>query len=365
MAWIWKKSVIATSLIALLSLFVLVVNYSEKPYFLLQPMLGHSLSSPWMLFRQNHKVYKPHVGYISIPKQEPLKLHCDVCSVVSSSGQMLGQGAGLDIDHSSCIWRMNSAPTRGFERDVGRRTTLRMVSHTSVPLLLQRPQHFFGQANDTVYVVWGPLRNMRQDGKGIVYNMLRQAAENFPQARIFVTTEERMNYCDKVFKKETGKDRIQSGSYLSTGWFTLILAMDMCKEIHVYGMINDTYCNHGVEVTRGKVSWNSCWTLSLVPWRVRLAPACSVLEESIGPRATGRCPITTMRQAVVTSAPSTSCTRARRTAATASSRKRPSSPNGPRPTTSSSSTPNGSFHDPGTSTRPCHQMWPRVPLFLL
>lgn len=37
-------------------------------------------------------------------------------------------------------------------------------------------------------------------------------------------------------------DRITSGSYLSTGWFTLILAMDMCKEIRVYGMINDTYC---------------------------------------------------------------------------------------------------------------------------
>ncbi|XP_063075985.1 alpha-N-acetylgalactosaminide alpha-2,6-sialyltransferase 3-like [Engraulis encrasicolus] len=35
---------------------------------------------------------------------------------------------------------------------------------------------------------------------------------------------------------------IQSGSYLSTGWFTLILAMDMCKDIRVYGMINDTYC---------------------------------------------------------------------------------------------------------------------------
>lgn len=37
-------------------------------------------------------------------------------------------------------------------------------------------------------------------------------------------------------------DSIQSGSYLSTGWFTLILAMDMCKEIRIYGMINDTYC---------------------------------------------------------------------------------------------------------------------------
>ncbi|XP_046884305.1 alpha-N-acetylgalactosaminide alpha-2,6-sialyltransferase 3 isoform X2 [Hypomesus transpacificus] len=239
MAWMWKKSVIVTSLIAVVSLFVVVVNYSEKPYFLLQPVFGQSFSSRWMFSRQPHK---PHLGYVSIPKQEPLKLHCDVCSIVSSSGQMLNRAAGPDIDRSSCIWRMNNAPTRGFEPDVGRRTTLRVVSHTSVPLLLQKPQLFFGQANDTVYVVWGPLRNMRKDGKGVVYNMLRQALGNYPDARIYVTTEDRMNYCDTVFKKETGKDRIQSGSYLSTGWFTLILAMDMCKEIHVYGMINDTYC---------------------------------------------------------------------------------------------------------------------------
>ncbi|EPQ11286.1 Alpha-N-acetylgalactosaminide alpha-2,6-sialyltransferase 3 [Myotis brandtii] len=38
------------------------------------------------------------------------------------------------------------------------------------------------------------------------------------------------------------KVRVQSGSYLSTGWFTFILAMDACYGIHVYGMINDTYC---------------------------------------------------------------------------------------------------------------------------
>ncbi|KAK0145317.1 Alpha-N-acetylgalactosaminide alpha-2,6-sialyltransferase 3 [Merluccius polli] len=139
----------------------------------------------------------------------PLQLHCELCSIVSSSGQMLGQGAGPSIDRSSCVWRMNNAPSRGFERDVGQRTTLRVVSHTSVPLLLQRPQQFFAAAaaNDTVYVVWGPLRNMRRDGKGVVYNMLRQAADRYPQARIYVTTEERMNYCDMVFKKETGKDR--------------------------------------------------------------------------------------------------------------------------------------------------------------
>lgn len=241
MAWMWKrKSLIVTTLIVAVSLFVVVVNLSEKPYFLLQPVFGQSLSGH--LFKQPYRAFKPHLGYLSVPKQEPLKLHCDLCSIISNSGQMLGQGLGDEIDRSPCIWRMNNAPTRGFETDVGHRTTLRVVSHTSVPLLLKKPQYFFGQSNDTVYVVWGPLRNMRKDGKGIVYNMLKKATENYPNAQIYVTTEERMNYCDMVFKKETGKDRIQSGSYLSTGWFTLILAMDMCKEIHVYGMINDTYC---------------------------------------------------------------------------------------------------------------------------
>ncbi|TKS79570.1 Alpha-N-acetylgalactosaminide alpha-2,6-sialyltransferase 3 [Collichthys lucidus] len=202
-----RKLLIGASLIVAVSLFVVVVNYSEKPYFLLQPVFGQTFSSHWMFSKQPYKAFKPHLGYVSIPKQEPLKLHCELCSIVSSSGQMLGQGAGPQIDRSPCIWRMNNAPTRGFEHDVGQRTTLRVVSHTSVPLLLQKPQYFFGQGNNTVYVVWGPLRNMRKDGKGIVYNMLRQAAENYPQARIYVTTEDRMNYCDMVFKKETGKDR--------------------------------------------------------------------------------------------------------------------------------------------------------------
>ncbi|MBN3284738.1 SIA7C sialyltransferase, partial [Polyodon spathula] len=229
------------SLIVAVSVFVAAVHYTEKPYVLLQPYFGQSFSNRWVFSRLQHR-FKSHNGYVNVLKQEPLKLYCDLCSIVSSSGQLLGREAGSAIDQSSCVLRMNNAPTKGFEKDVGRKTTVRVVSHTSVPLLLQKHQYFFGQANNTIYIIWGPLRNMRQDGKGIVYNMLRQVIENYPQAKIFVTTEERMNYCDKVFREETGKDRIQSGSYLSTGWFTLVLAMDICRDIHIYGMINETYC---------------------------------------------------------------------------------------------------------------------------
>ncbi|TRZ03241.1 hypothetical protein DNTS_028353, partial [Danionella cerebrum] len=185
-----------------------------------KPLNSHYKKAQCSPIHPGRILHHTHEALITLAaqKEDPLKLHCEVCSIVSSSGQMLGREAGGAIDQSSCIWRMNNAPTRGFEKDVGHRTDLRVVSHTSVPLLIQKPQHFFGLQNETVYVVWGPLRNMRKDGKGIVYNMLQQAVENYPHARIYVTTEERMNYCDTVFKKETGKDSIMSisGGFWST-----------------------------------------------------------------------------------------------------------------------------------------------------
>ncbi|KAM8930150.1 alpha-N-acetylgalactosaminide alpha-2,6-sialyltransferase 3 [Pelodytes ibericus] len=183
-----------------------------------------------------------HSGYINIKTQEPLQLDCDICAIVSSSGQVIGQKVGHEIDQSSCVWRMNNSPTKGYAEDVGEKTTIRVVSHTSVPLLLKNPDYFFKEANRTIYVIWGPLRNMREDGKGIVYNMLKKTVEAYSNTKIYITTKKRMDYCDSVFKEETGRDRVQSGSYLSTGWFTLILAMEGCARINVYGMINDTYC---------------------------------------------------------------------------------------------------------------------------
>nr|XP_035930712.1 alpha-N-acetylgalactosaminide alpha-2,6-sialyltransferase 3 isoform X3 [Halichoerus grypus] len=125
---------------------------------------------------------------------------------------MVGQKVGNEIDQSSCIWRMNNAPTKGYEEDVGRMTMIRVVSHTSVPLLLKNPDYFFKEANATIYVIWGPFRNMRKDGNGIVYNMLKKTVDIYPNAQIYVTTEKRMSYCDGVFKKETGKDRFFSFS---------------------------------------------------------------------------------------------------------------------------------------------------------
>uniref|UniRef100_A0A673GRQ7 Alpha-N-acetylgalactosaminide alpha-2,6-sialyltransferase 3 n=1 Tax=Sinocyclocheilus rhinocerous TaxID=307959 RepID=A0A673GRQ7_9TELE len=138
MAWyhLIIKSVIVTSLIVVVSLFLVVINYSEKPYFLLQPVFGQCFSRNWMFSHPPHKAFKPHRGY--------LMCFVAVCACIRS----------------------------------------------------------------------GNLQSSKSPTKGIFFNL----------------------------KLNADPDRIQSGSYLSTGWFTLILAMDMCKEIRVYGMINDTYC---------------------------------------------------------------------------------------------------------------------------
>uniref|UniRef100_A0A5F8GNY7 alpha-N-acetylneuraminyl-2,3-beta-galactosyl-1,3-N-acetylgalactosaminide6-alpha-sialyltransferase n=2 Tax=Monodelphis domestica TaxID=13616 RepID=A0A5F8GNY7_MONDO len=182
-------------------------------------------------------------GYSSVPDGKPL-VHrlCRRCALVSSSGQMLGSRWGPEIDGTECVLRMNQAPTAGYEADVGHRSTLRMVSHTSVPLLLRNQSYFFQQARDTVYVVWGPGKRMNRDQGGSTYRTLLKVKEMYPGVQLYTLTDRMMAYCDEVFQNETGKNRMKSGSFLSTGWFTMILAMELCDHIVVYGMVSDSYC---------------------------------------------------------------------------------------------------------------------------
>lgn len=174
--------------------------------------------------------------------QQLLDLHCDRCALISSSGRMIGAGAGDEIDKVGCVIRMNNAPTRGYEKDVGSRTAVRVVSHTSVPLLVKNERYYFQQSANTTYVFWGPERNMRQDGNGRVFNTLLKVAKKYPNVQIYTVTRDKIQDCDNVFQNETGKNRLETGAYLSTGFFTMILAIDMCDSIQVYGMIDNNHC---------------------------------------------------------------------------------------------------------------------------
>lgn len=230
----------------------------RSQYFRWLSLLSLSLTLFWIGFVVKRdtihvSVHIPGLrGYVRITEDninQFLDLRCNHCALVSSSGQMLGAAVGDEIDKSECVIRMNNAPTVGYEKDVGSHTTLRVVSHTSAPLLIKNEQYYFRQSINTTYVFWGPERNMRQDGKGKVFNALLKMAKKYPDTKIYSVTREKIQYCDNVFQKETGKNRMKTGAFLSTGFFTMILALDVCDSIHVYGMIDDTYCsrtNHSI-----------------------------------------------------------------------------------------------------------------------
>nr|XP_025033858.1 alpha-N-acetyl-neuraminyl-2,3-beta-galactosyl-1,3-N-acetyl-galactosaminide alpha-2,6-sialyltransferase isoform X2 [Pelodiscus sinensis] len=120
---------------------------------------------------------------------------------------MLGSRLGKEIDQMECVLRMNQAPTSGYEEDVGTKSSIRVVSHTSIPLLLRNQSYFFKQSRDTIYVIWGPMKKMSREKVGMTYRTLREVKEMYPSLQIYTLTERMMAYCDEVFQNETGRNR--------------------------------------------------------------------------------------------------------------------------------------------------------------
>ncbi|XP_067270170.1 alpha-N-acetylgalactosaminide alpha-2,6-sialyltransferase 5b isoform X2 [Pseudorasbora parva] len=181
-------------------------------------------------------------GYSSVIDHKPLRMHCRSCALVTSSGHMTGSDRGSEIDRKECVIRMNDAPTKGYQRDVGQRTSLRVVAHSSMQRVLRNRLELLNSSQGTFFIFWGPGNYMRRDGKGLVYNNLRLMKQVMPKLQVYVISRLKMLHFDELFKKETGKDRKRSNSWLSTGWFTMAIALEVCDGIDVYGMIPPEFC---------------------------------------------------------------------------------------------------------------------------
>ncbi|TKS74514.1 Alpha-N-acetylgalactosaminide alpha-2,6-sialyltransferase 5 [Collichthys lucidus] len=181
-------------------------------------------------------------GYTGVMDHKPLKMHCRTCALVTSSGQLTGSKRGGEIDRSECVIRMNDAPSIGYQQDVGHRTSLRVVAHSSLQRVLRSRQELFNASQDTVFIFWGPSSCMRRDGKGNVYNNLRLLNQLLPKLKVYIISRIKMLKFDELFKKETGIDRKSSNSWLSTGWFTMAIALELCERTNVFGMVPPDFC---------------------------------------------------------------------------------------------------------------------------
>ncbi|XP_072918694.1 alpha-N-acetylgalactosaminide alpha-2,6-sialyltransferase 5 isoform X2 [Hemitrygon akajei] len=181
-------------------------------------------------------------GYINFIDRKALQVHCNSCALVTSSGHLIGSKRGAEIDQVECVIRMNDAPTRGYQEDVGRRTSLRVVAHSSIQRLLQKGSELLNASRQAAFIFWGPSSCMRRDGKGRLYNQLQLIHRMAPHLKLHTISRQKMLHFDQLFKRETGKDRKTSNSWLSTGWFTMIIALELCDRIDVYGMVPPELC---------------------------------------------------------------------------------------------------------------------------
>ncbi|XP_072032908.1 alpha-N-acetyl-neuraminyl-2,3-beta-galactosyl-1,3-N-acetyl-galactosaminide alpha-2,6-sialyltransferase-like [Amphiura filiformis] len=179
---------------------------------------------------------------------KPLQLSCSRCAVVSSSGHLLNTSAGPEIDSYPCIFRMNNAPTKGFEKDVGVRTTVRSMGHVNLIKGFAnsseyREEMFADNRTRTDIVLINWMNMMKVDvesDQDFRYALL--LAHLYPHVRFFHFTPEKTNQTQELFKNETGIYSYEANTWLSTGWFTMVAAMDICDEITVFGMAYDDYC---------------------------------------------------------------------------------------------------------------------------
>lgn len=169
--------------------------------------------------------------------QEDFKLHYNTCALVSNSGQLLNSKASKEINQAECIIRMNNAPTFNFTKDVGNRTTIRVCSFQAIGNI--KKDIYVGKEKSEYVFMWGMDNPRRRSWSRL---RLRKIANMFPNQKFYTLRNRGEHLAEAIYESETEIDRDKTNSWLSTGWFTMLLALEICDDLTVYGLVGEDYC---------------------------------------------------------------------------------------------------------------------------
>ncbi|XP_070777869.1 CMP-N-acetylneuraminate-beta-galactosamide-alpha-2,3-sialyltransferase 1-like [Enoplosus armatus] len=169
---------------------------------------------------------------------------CRSCAVVGNSGNLKGSRYGRLIDVHDVIIRINLGHVKGYEADVGTRTTHRVMYPESAMDL-----------DNTTHLVLVPFKILDLDWLTKAFTTGFYGTSYAPVRSKVKANKDLVMVVNPAFMRYTHDMWLQKkGRYPSTGFMTLVLALHICDEVHVfgYGADKDGNWSHYWEKLRDK-----------------------------------------------------------------------------------------------------------------
>ncbi|KAJ0055399.1 hypothetical protein NL108_016889 [Boleophthalmus pectinirostris] len=151
--------------------------------------------------------------------------HCRTCAVVGNSVNLKRSHYGKLIDQHESVFRINLGMTNGFEKDVGTKTTHRVIY----------PESMGARLDNTTHLVFFPFK--LKDLNWLAYWVTPGTVRvNNPIKR-----KDLVLMANPAFMRYIHLSWLQGkGQYSSTGFMTVILALHICDEVSVFGFGADS-----------------------------------------------------------------------------------------------------------------------------
>ncbi|KAG8005037.1 CMP-N-acetylneuraminate-beta-galactosamide-alpha-2 [Nibea albiflora] len=220
-------------------------NKSAEPFLSSKADLSEDAFSWWKHLqdeRRNFSVYSKTVNNLfemfppSPDLTGPSPGYCRKCAVVGNSGNLKKSYYGPLIDLYDVIIRMNGGVTKGYERDVGTRTTHRVMYPESAVDL-----------DNTTHLVLVPFKI--QDLEWLMKAMTTGffGESYMPVKSNIKANKDLVMVINPAFMKYVHDSWLENkGRYPSTGFMALVLALHICDKVYVfgYGADKDGNWNH-------------------------------------------------------------------------------------------------------------------------